>query len=772
MIKAKIIILIFFLLNFIPNKSLTLEVDQFEIESKEIVTKNNNTIIEASGDAVAKDNFGRKISADKIIYYRNKSIVEAYGKARFFNDDITLEAKKLIYSVEQKKIEAEKNVKLIDKDKNQFFLDNLVYLENNKKFTGKNLVSKLNDGSYLQSKKGYLDKKNNTSTLENVNYTTCSIIKNKKDEFCPSWSLNSKKTIHDKKKKILKHYNAILKIKKIPILYTPYISHPDPSVKRKSGFLPPVIKSTSNIGRTLKIPFFWAISEDRDITISPILHKDQHQMINTSYRQATNDGFLNIETSYTKGYKKFTNLNRTKGSRNYFFFDFENNKKNILDKSKINFKIQRISQKNYLKSNKLNTKLFKEDIFNLENTIKLSKYNQKKRFEIKTGVLENLNSNDNQKYSYLLPDGVISQRFNKIKNINSNFSSYFQGKKFLNNQKQGKITNIISANTDKIINKKFGLATNFGMSLLNTNLYNENVATEKNYENIDAFATFAVNNSIPFTRISKYSYHILTPKLLIKKTTGKTKSQDYNKILNYSDVFSINRSNKLDSPETGTSLGYGIDYNYNKYVNENLNQYKNFKIGFGQVLKNKKNENMPKQSSLDKKNSDIVGFVNFNNFGIENNYQKKQKEKFSFINYFQQNKIGINYQFNLDNNFDKIFRNNFSIYGSYKKFYTSLSLDERNQHIGSERSGSISVKKLLNENYFLSFENKKNLINNESEYNKFSINYENDCITYSLSYSKEFYKNEDVIDSKVLKFSILIKPFSENFNQDLTDFIN
>ena len=94
------------------------------------------------------------------------------------------------------------------------------------------------------------------------------------------------------------------------------------------------------------------------------------------------------------------------------------------------------------------------------------------------------------------------------------------------------------------------------------------------------------------------------------------------------------------------------------------------------------------------------------------------------------------------------------------------------EHIGSERSGSISVKKLLNENYFLSFENKKNLINNESEYNKFSINYENDCITYSLSYSKEFYKNEDVIDSKVLKFSILIKPFSENFNQDLTDFIN
>jgi len=772
MTKTKIIILIFFLLSFISNKSLTLEIDQLEIESKEIITKKNNTIIEASGDALVKDNFGRKITGDKIIYFRDKSKVEAIGKAKFSSDDITLEAKKLIYNIKQKKIEAEKKVKLIDKDKNQFFFDNLVYLENRNKFSGKNIISKFDDGSYLKSKKGYLDKNKDTSTLENVNYTTCSKIKNKNGEFCPSWSLNSKKTVHDKKKQILKHYNAVLKIKNIPILYTPYISHPDPKVKRKSGFLPPVIKSTSNIGRTLKIPYFWAISQDKDITISPVIHKDQHQMVNTSYRQATDNGFLNIETSYTKGYKKFTNLNRTKGSRSYLFLDFENNKKNILDKNKINFKIQRISQKNYLKSNKLNTKFFKEDIFNLENTIKLSKYNEKKRFEIKTGVLENLNLDDNQKYSYLFPDGVISKRFNKIKNINSNFSSYFQGKKFLNNQKQGKITNVISANTDKIINKKFGLATNLGMSLLNTNLYNENVATEKNYENIDAFATLAANNSIPFTKISKYNYHILTPRLLIKKTTGKTKSQDYNKILNYSDVFSINRSNKLDAPETGSSLGYGIDYNYNKYVNENLNEYKNFKIGLGQILKNKKNENMPKQSSLDKKNSDIVGFVNFNNFGADNNYENDQKEKFAFINYFKQNKIGFNYQYNLDNNFDKIFRNNLSIYGSYKKFYTSLSFDERNKHIGSERSGNISIKKLLDKNYFFSFENKKNLINNTSEYNKFSLSYENDCITYSLSYSKEFYKNEDVADSKVLKFNILIKPFSENFDQDLTDFIN
>ena len=90
MTKTKIIILIFFLLSFISNKSLTLEIDQLEIESKEIITKKNNTIIEASGDALVKDNFGRKITGDKIIYFRDKSKVEAIGKAKFSNLSLLL----------------------------------------------------------------------------------------------------------------------------------------------------------------------------------------------------------------------------------------------------------------------------------------------------------------------------------------------------------------------------------------------------------------------------------------------------------------------------------------------------------------------------------------------------------------------------------------------------------------------------------------------------------------------------------------------------------
>jgi LPS-assembly protein len=39
------------------------------------------------------------------------------------------------------------------------------------------------------------------------------------------------------------HENAIIKLRNIPVAYTPYFSHPDPTVKRKSGFLPPSTKN-------------------------------------------------------------------------------------------------------------------------------------------------------------------------------------------------------------------------------------------------------------------------------------------------------------------------------------------------------------------------------------------------------------------------------------------------------------------------------------------------------------------------------------------------
>ena len=90
-------------------------------------------------------------------------------------------------------------------------------------------------------------------------------------------------------------------------------------MKRKSGFLPPVIKTIENLGRTIKTPYFLAISKNKDMTITPLYYFDENHIYNTSYRQAFKNGFLNLETSYTEGYKRLDQVGRTEGSRNYFY---------------------------------------------------------------------------------------------------------------------------------------------------------------------------------------------------------------------------------------------------------------------------------------------------------------------------------------------------------------------------------------------------------------------------------------------------------------------
>ena len=67
-------------------------------------------------------------------------------------------------------------------------------------------------------------------------------------------------------------YQVISEIHDIPVFYAPRLSHPDPSVERRSGFLTPSFQDTRNLGEGLTIPYFWAIDKDKDLTITNKLY--------------------------------------------------------------------------------------------------------------------------------------------------------------------------------------------------------------------------------------------------------------------------------------------------------------------------------------------------------------------------------------------------------------------------------------------------------------------------------------------------------------------
>lgn len=761
------------LLCLLIKSTLAFSEDTFEIEAEKFQYVNNKKTIIAIGKAVAKNQKGLKVFSDKIIYEKNNNLIKTFNNSKYEDNENTIYADNFLYDLKLKTIQANKNVVVVDKKKNKFNFEFFKYFESEKKGYGENSKIFFNDNSYLEASNVKTNQKNEITILENAKYTTCSKINNIDGKFCPSWSLKSNKVIHDKKNKKIIHKNAFLRIKNVPILYSPYISHPDPSVSRQSGFLPPLIKSLSGLGRTIRTPYFWAIGKDKDLTITPIYYFDEKNSILTSYRQAFKNSYLNLETGYSGGYKNLNKVGRTDGTRNYFFLNYEGKKNNLIFKNNdIKIKAERVSQENFLRVNKINTKLFKEDIRTLENSVKISSFEDTKRIELKAGIFENLDIADSGKYTYFLPDGFYSNN-KRINKFNLNFTNYFQGKKFSKNQKQFKVRNLFTSSSDSIFNKNIGLETKFKANFFNKNIYNDNVDNEKNNANIDNYATLAIDSSLPFIKLNRYKYQTITPRVFAKYTTGSMQNVSENdKILNYSDIFSMNRTNDLDIPEVGTSIGHGLEYSFkkkNSFDNETLY---NLTSGIGQVIRSHRLDNMPTKSSLNNSSSDYAGFFKFELFGKNNFKPSDNVGQINFLNFFEKDFINFNYKYNLDNNFQKFNRNNISLNSNYNKFNFSFNFEEKNNHIGSSRSGLINLKTLIKEDYYIKFETKKNLLTNRSEYLNFSINFENECIMTSLTLSKDFYNDKDITNSKTLILGIVIKPFSNDFAPDLTEFIN
>ena len=148
--------------------------------------------------------------------------------------------------------------------------------------------------SYLNNESFKIDERNKPRIFANnvkIDKEVVNLIKQilhyviiEKDDKCPPWTIQSTKMLHDSKKKTIYYDNALIKIYDIPVFYTPKFSHPDPSVKRRSGFLVPSFLDTKNLGEGLTVPYFWAINKERDFTITPKLYVNENPLFLAEYQ--------------------------------------------------------------------------------------------------------------------------------------------------------------------------------------------------------------------------------------------------------------------------------------------------------------------------------------------------------------------------------------------------------------------------------------------------------------------------------------------------------
>ena len=745
--------------------------DKFEYNktSSRLVAKKNVVIIDSLNKIVIKTN--------KIVYLKNKEKLLTEGKTKIIIEDkYVINSENVVFLRNEKQIFSDKQTYLVD-DKNNyyttekfryliktrlfrgskinlitnnkdkyFFEDALINLETNEA-QGKDLEVNFNNNIFGNDKneprlKGNkaLSKKNETIVSKGT-FTTCK--KRQKDK-CPPWIIQAKEVRHDKVKKTINYKNAWLKIYDVPVLYFPAFFHPDPTVERQSGFLTPQIGESQNLGSSAYIPYFYVISDSRDLTFKPRIFSDNKYSIQTEYRQVTKKTNNIFDFSLTQGHK--SSENDKENTRSHFFSNSTIDLNFLsFDASNLEVQLQKTSNDTYLKLFNLKSPLFGEsgssNISTLNSFLNLTANSDNLDFETSVQIYEKLDSSSNDRYEFIFPNYILNKNIelNDVLSGTLSFNSSGSQHLYNTNVKETQIINdLLYQSQDKFLTN--GIKNNYNILFKNTNSDGSNSEKFKNETQSEMLSSFIFESSYPLLREGISFNNYLTPKLSLRYSPNSMKNlKNEDRRIDINNIFSLDRIGYSGTVESGQSLTIGAEYLKSRNTNEKEeNEYPTdiLELSLATVFRDEINENMPSTSSLGKKSSDVVGYI-----------------KFSPNNFFKSN-----YNFSLDNNLDALKYNSLDAQFTVNNFITSFKYLEENDNIGDENYIENNTSFKFNENSSIAFSVRKNKKIDLTEFYDLIYQYKNDCLTAALKYKKDFYTDDDLKPTEQLFFSLTIVP--------------
>ena len=228
------------------------------------------------------------VKADVLQYDYNNSLVSAVGHVQIYYNGSTLEADKVIYDQKTKRMRAEGNVRLTEKDGKVLYASSLDLNDDYRDGFVDSLRLDSPDKTRIAATRA--DRSSgNITVFQNGVYTACEPCKDDPKK-PPLWQIKGARIIHDQNEKMIYYESAQIEFFGVPMAYLPYFSAPDPTVKRKSGFLMPSITSNSNYGVGITIPYYWALAPNYDMTFIPTITTQQGPLMQVEWRHRLIDG--------------------------------------------------------------------------------------------------------------------------------------------------------------------------------------------------------------------------------------------------------------------------------------------------------------------------------------------------------------------------------------------------------------------------------------------------------------------------------------------------
>ena len=737
------------------------------IKNKEKIFTQGNTeaIIESkynfmSKDAVLLRNEMQLSSAEKT------TVKDGEGSVYYLNN--------FDYSINEKLLKGN-NVKIVTnfekKKSDQFIFSSGIFNLKDKKFIGKDTEILLHKTIFDKEKEKFLELIEKTEINQMINqnlifeneprlygissygnddktvvrkgiFTSC-----KKKNGCPAWSMKSKKITHDKKKRQIIYKDSILNVYNVPVFYFPKFFHPDPTVKRQSGFLRPQLNRSKTLGTSIYLPYYHVISDNKDFTFKPQIFDSEIEMFQNEYRQVNKNSKFIADFGITNGYQSSIAGSKRNSIGHIFskydidlkFEDYLNSEFNIYLESVTNDTFLNVFKNNLIKSS------VKPDSYSTLNSgFKLILDHQNFNFDTGMQIYESLSGSESDRYQYNFPYYDYSTNIvNEFFDGTFNFSS--SGSNVLNN------TNVLKSTINNDLSyssldyfSNLGFKNNYGVYLKNLNTIAKNHNVYKSSFQSQAMSIFEARSTYPLIKYTQNFEETISPIISFRLNPGKMKKLAARSV-GIENIFSINRLGLSEAYEKGKSITLGLNYKKKeKDINENANinsledVEKFFEIKLAGVVRDVEEDKISSSTTLNRRASNLFG---------------------SITNKMSEN-VQLEYNFAIDNDFNTLEKNEINLKFSLNNLITEFDFSERNGEMGDTNSIANSTLLKIDDNNYFTFGTRRNRKISLTEYYDLVYEYKNDCLTAGIKYRKTYYSDRDAKPSEDLLLTLTLFPLA------------
>jgi LPS-assembly protein len=226
------------------------------------------------------------VNADKLLYDGKSEVATATGTVQLTYGPYVLTATRVVYDMKRGTFSANGSIVLREPNGNVVEAETAELKDTFREGFAHHVRALLTNDVSITAQ--YARRYDNGITIyEKASYTAC--VDCVSEGGTPAWQIVAREAKHDLNTRTIYYSDARLEFGGVPVFWTPYLAYPDPTVKRRTGFLLPTFYS-GHAGQGVTTPFFWDVAPNMDLTFSPMWTTQQGILADAEWRHRLASG--------------------------------------------------------------------------------------------------------------------------------------------------------------------------------------------------------------------------------------------------------------------------------------------------------------------------------------------------------------------------------------------------------------------------------------------------------------------------------------------------